>query len=73
MVSMITNALRQIAEFLFQKGMIIAITALTVGVLQYFIGFLPIFGIFPGYIRVAFTACLVLFVWLKVRTHFSQG
>ena len=73
MFSMIINALRQIAEFLFHHALIIALTCLFVGVIQYFMGYIPGFNILPTYIRVAFSAMLLVSIWLKIRVHFPGG
>lgn len=73
MGSMILNALRQIAEFIYQHGMIIIITGLILVVANYFLSYLPMYTLLPAYIKVAFNGLMLLTIWLRVRTYFSQG
>ena len=73
MGSMILNALRQIAEFIYQHGMILIITGLILVVVNYFLAYLPMYALLPSYIKVAFNGLLLITVWLRIRTHFSQG
>lgn len=73
MGSMIFNALRQLAVFMYQNGMIIIITGLILVVANYFLSYLPMYTLLPSYIKVAFNGLMLLTIWLRVRTYFSQG
>lgn len=76
MASMILNALRQIAEFIYQHGMILIITGLILVVINYFLAMIPMYLYLwevCSPLIVAFNGLLTLTVWLRVRTHFSQG